>query len=71
MDDLAMKDAHLNLFKTFRLKWWQASLFKVGLLALGIAVGSYWHSFFDGWLLLLILLAAVSLASVTVVWWKQ
>ena len=30
----------MNLFKTFTLTWWQAGIFKVGLLALGIAVGA-------------------------------
>jgi len=71
MDDPTMKGAHLNLFKTFTLKWWQAGLFKLGMLALGIAIGSYWHGFFDGWLPVLIALAAVCLACVTTVWWKQ
>lgn len=71
MDDFTMKGGRLNPFKTFTLKWWQAGLFKLGMLALGIAVGSYWHGFFDGWLLILILVAAVCLACVTTVWWKQ
>ncbi len=61
----------MNLFKTFTLKWWQTSLFKLGTLALGIAIGAYWHYFFGGYLLILLIVAAVSLAPVTYVWWKQ
>ena len=61
----------MNPFKTFTLKWWQTSLFKLGMLALGIAIGAYWHYFFGGYLLILLIVAAVSLASVTYVWWKQ
>ena len=61
----------MNLFKTFTLKWWQAGLFKWGMLALGIAIGTYWHDFFAGYLLVLIVVAAVSLAYVTYAWWKQ
>ena len=61
----------MNLFKTFTLKWWQAGLFKLGMLALGIAIGSYWCLFFNDLLPALILVAAICLAWVTYVWWKQ
>jgi hypothetical protein len=61
----------MNLFKTFALKWWQAGLFKWGMLALGIAIGTYWHDFFGGYLPILMIVAVVSLAYVTFVWWKQ
>ena len=61
----------MNIFKTFMLKWWQAGLFKSGMLALGIAIGTYWHDFFGGYLLILIIVAVVSLAYGTYAWWKQ
>jgi hypothetical protein len=61
----------MNVFKTFTLKWWQAGLFKSGMLALGIAIGTYWHDFFGDYLLILIIVAVVSLAYVTYAWWKQ
>ncbi len=61
----------MNVFKTFTLTWWQAGIFKVGMLTLGIAIGAYWQGFFGGYYSLLIFLAAVSLAYVTYVWWKQ
>jgi hypothetical protein len=61
----------MNLFKTFTLKWWQAGLFKWGVLALGIVIGTYWHALFAGYLLVLIIFAAVSLAYLTYVWAKQ
>jgi hypothetical protein len=61
----------MNLFKTFSLKWWQAGFFKVGMLATGIAIGAYWYEFFGGYLLVLIVMAVVSLAYVSYVWWKQ
>jgi hypothetical protein len=60
----------MNLFKTLTLRWWQISLFRLGLLALGIAIGAYWHDFFGGYILILIIVAAVSLAYVIYVWWK-
>jgi hypothetical protein len=61
----------MNIFKTFTLKWWQAGLFKLGMLALGIAIGTYWHVFLGGYLLIFISVAVVSLAYVSYVWWKQ
>jgi hypothetical protein len=65
------KGGRMNLFKTFTLQWWQTSLFKVGMLALGILLGAYWHEFFGGYLLILLVAAAASLAYVTYIWWKQ
>jgi hypothetical protein len=61
----------MNLFKTFTLKWWQGGLFKWGVLAAGIAIGTYWHGVFADYLLLLIIFAFVSLAYVTYVWATQ
>jgi hypothetical protein len=53
------------------LTWWQASFFKLGLLALGIAVGAYWSSVFASLLPALLVIAAACLAYVTYIWWKQ
>lgn len=61
----------MNPFKTFSLTWVQASFFKLGLLALGIAVGAYWSNIFAGLLPALLVIAAVCLAYVLYVWWKQ
>jgi len=71
MEDLAKKGAHMDIFKTFTLKWWQTGLFKCGMLASGVVIGSYWHDFFAGYLLILIIVVVVSLAYVTYIWWKQ
>ena len=61
----------MNPFKTFSLKWWQGGVFKVGMLAAGIVIGAYWHELFGGYLPVLIVLAVVSLAYVSYVWWRQ
>ncbi len=71
IDDLTKKGARMNIFKTFTLKWWQTSLFKLGMLALGIAIGAHWHDFFGNYLLILTIVAAVSLAYVSYAWWMQ
>ncbi len=63
--------ARVSLFKTFALMWWQAGFFKVGMLALGIAIVAYWQESLGNYLPLLIVLAAVSLAYVSLVWWRQ
>jgi hypothetical protein len=41
------------------------------MLALGISIGTYWHDLFGGYLLALTIVAVVSLAYVTYVWWEQ
>jgi len=61
----------MNLFKTFTLAWWQAGIFKVGMLTLGIVIGAYWQEIFGGYLSLLFIIAVVSLAYVSYVWWRQ
>lgn len=53
------------------MKWWQGALFKWGLLALGIAIGTYWHDFFDGHLLILIVISVACLAYITKAWVGQ
>jgi hypothetical protein len=61
----------MNVFKTFTLKWWQAALYKWGMLSLGLAAGAYWHELFGGYLAVLLIMAAASLAYVTYAWWNQ
>ncbi|HYL32948.1 MAG TPA: hypothetical protein VEU53_07370 [Stellaceae bacterium] len=61
----------MNVLKTFTLSWWQGALFKWGMLAVGIAVGAYWHDVFGGYLLVLMIFAVISLAYLTYVWAKQ
>jgi len=61
----------MKFFKTFTLKWWQTGLFKLGMLTLGIAIGAYWHALFGGYLVILVILAAVSLAYISYLWSKQ
>lgn len=40
-----------NPFHDYTLKWWQVSLLKICLLALGLAVGATWPGLFAGWVL--------------------
>jgi len=61
----------VNLLKTFTLKWYQNALFKIGMLGLGIVIGTYWHGFFGGYVSLLIVVAAVCLSYTTYLGWKQ
>ena len=61
----------MNLFKSFTLKWWQASLFKLAMLAAGVAIGSYWADFFHDYLPIVILVAVIAASYVTYVRWKQ
>ena len=55
----------MNIFKTFTLKWWQTGIFKLGMLTLGIAIGTYRHAVFGGYLVTLTIVGAVSLAYIS------
>ncbi len=57
----------MNILKTFTLKWWQTGLFKWGMLALGIAIGTYWHDLFGGYLPILMSMAVVTLVYISFV----
>ena len=61
----------MNVFKSFTLTWWQGALFKCGVFLLGIAIGALWPAVFSAFVPTLIIIAVVSLAYVTYVWWKQ
>ena len=61
----------MNIFKDFTLKWWQAGIFKIVQLSLGIIIGSTWPELFKGWIPLLFLAFLVSGGYVGYVWWKQ
>ena len=61
----------MNIFKDFTLKWWQAGIFKLVQLSLGIVIGSTWPEFFKGWTPFLLVIFLISAGYVTYVWWKQ
>lgn len=61
----------MNLFKPFTLTWWQTGMFKIGMLALGVAIGSYCATFFGSYLVPLLIIAAICLSYVTLVWARQ
>ena len=61
----------MNLVKPLTMKWWQASIFKLGMLALGIVVGANWPNIFGPVLPALIALAVLCLAYITYIWVKQ
>lgn len=50
----------MTLFKSYTFTWWQLGIFKLALLAFGVAAGAYWHEFFAAYLgaLLFVAIAA-------------
>jgi hypothetical protein len=66
-----VKEFQMNIFKDFTLKWWQAGIFKLVQLSLGIIIGSTWSELFKGWTPLLFLIFLISGGYVGYVWWKQ
>jgi len=61
----------MNIFKSFTLKWWQGSLFKYSMLALGILIGATWPEIFNPLRPLLLAVFALPALYISWVWWKQ
>jgi hypothetical protein len=61
----------MKFFKSFTFAWWQLSLLKLSMVALGLAVGSTWPGVFAGWRDLLLILFLVPAVYVSYVWLKQ
>ena len=40
----------MNPFHSYTFTWWQVGLFKISLIALGLAVGATWSEIFVNWL---------------------
>lgn len=61
----------MTFFKDFTFAWWQLSLLKLSMLALGLAVGSTWPGVFATWRNLLVILFVGPAFYVSYVWLKQ
>ena len=61
----------MTFFKDFTFAWWQLSLLKLSMAALGLAVGSTWPEFFQRWRDLLFILFVVPAFYMSYVWLKQ
>lgn len=49
-----------KFLKDYSYTWWQIAVFKVAMLSLGVAAGTYWNEFFEGWLMYVVALAVVA-----------
>jgi hypothetical protein len=61
----------MNFFKSFTFAWWQLSLLKTSMAALGLPVGSTWPEVFVGWRNVLLILFVAPAFYVSYVWMKQ
>jgi len=61
----------LNFFKSFTLTWWQGGLFKLSMVALGLALGVTWPGLFATWLPMLWVVFALAAGYITWVWLRQ
>jgi hypothetical protein len=60
-----------NVFKPFTMKWWQAGIFKIAMLSLGLLIGSTWPEFFAPWRAALCIVFIVCAGYLTYLWWNQ
>ncbi|MCQ6963606.1 hypothetical protein PV02_11065 [Methanolobus chelungpuianus] len=58
-------------FQSYTFTWWQIGMFKLALLAIGVAVGAYWDDFFSRYLIALIAIAVITSAYIAYISLKQ
>ncbi|MAG91951.1 hypothetical protein CMO83_04710 [Candidatus Woesearchaeota archaeon] len=61
----------MNIFKDITLKWWQGSIFKLTMMAFGVAVGTTWPAIFSSWTTVLWIIFVVGAIYLATVWFKQ
>ena len=61
----------MTLFKDRRYTWWQIGVFKLALLALGVAIGAYWADLFLPYLTALVTVGVASSLYITLVSFRQ
>jgi hypothetical protein len=61
----------MNIFRAYTYSWWQISIFKIALLSIGVAIGTYWQEFWSAHLPTLFIVAAVSTAYIMYVSFRQ
>jgi hypothetical protein len=49
----------MNIFRNYAFTWWQVGIFKLALLSLGVAIGSYFSDLFLPYFSILIILGLV------------
>jgi uncharacterized membrane protein YgaE (UPF0421/DUF939 family) len=49
----------MTILKNYTFTWWQAGIFKLCLLAIGIAIGASWPQIFSGYITLLVVIGVV------------
>lgn len=61
----------MNPFRSYCFAWWQLSLLKTSMLALGLALGATWPTLFARWRALLWLLFLIPAIYLTIISFGQ
>lgn len=61
----------MTLFRPMTLTWWQIGLFKLGMLALGVAIGACWPLVFHRLIVELAVVALLCLAYIGWLWLRR
>ncbi|HXK39961.1 MAG TPA: hypothetical protein VJ837_03965 [Candidatus Paceibacterota bacterium] len=61
----------MTIFKNYTYRWWQIGLFKLALLAIGIAIGAYWQEVLLPYLAVVLAVGVVLGAYIALVSFRQ
>ena len=61
----------MKIFKDYTLSWWQMGIFKLSLLAIGIAIGANWPQVFVEYTTILVIIGVILGAYLGYVSWLK
>jgi hypothetical protein len=50
----------MKILRSYTFTWQQIAIFKLALIALGIAIGTYWHTFFASIITILVVIGVIA-----------
>ncbi|MFZ2149620.1 MAG: hypothetical protein WAV15_00450 [Minisyncoccia bacterium] len=61
----------MKIFKNYTYSWWQIGIFKLALLAIGVAIGAFWGEIFFRYSFILAVIGVILAIYIIVVSLKQ
>jgi hypothetical protein len=61
----------MKILKSYTFTWQQMAIFKLALIALGIAIGAYWHTFFGAIITILLVVGIIAAVYILFVSFKK
>lgn len=61
----------VNIFKKFELKWWQAAIYEIGMVSLGIVIGARFMGALNNVIGVFLIIFIVCASYIAYIWYRQ